>query len=157
MQSRNSPHGFAARTRKNLEYVEAASGHADIHVVTQSANSLLGLIVFPWEKIMKKDPTGAIPSTALAALVNQGWPDWDICLGECNTLGDLVRHLRNAVAHGKMQFSSDSLDPKLVTITVEDFKPKKKRPYWRAKIGAPKLKDFCLRFIDLLETSGTQI
>ncbi len=88
---------------------------------------------------------------SLDNLTGGGRPAWDIYLGSSETLGDLVYHLRNAVAHGHLVFSSDSRDQDDITIEVADHKPGDRAPYWRARIGAPELKQFCLRFIRLLE------
>jgi hypothetical protein len=47
---RNTIEGFAERTRKNLRFIVAAyDGGQDVHTVTQLINSLLGLIVYPYE------------------------------------------------------------------------------------------------------------
>lgn len=41
---------FASRTLKNLQFLESArEAGADVHVVTQLVNSLLGFVVFPLE------------------------------------------------------------------------------------------------------------
>jgi hypothetical protein len=155
MHGRNHPLGFAERTSKNLQHIEAVYGKANIHVVTQVANSLLGLIVFPWEKRLKKGLAKDVARKKLKALAKQGWPEWKINLGTSETLGDLVRHLRNAVAHGRMEFSSDHPDPSLVMVDVRDCEQGKTTPYWSAEIGAVELRDFCLKFIEVLGHSGT--
>ncbi len=148
--SRNDALGFAARTRKNLEHIERAyEGGTDVHVVTQLANSLLGLIVFPREKNFDSH----VKTLELKDLAGQGWPPWHLSKGESGTLGDLVYHLRNAVAHGHVRFSSDDRDPAQVAIEVEDYKPNAQAPYWCARITADDLRAFCFRFIDLLENT----
>lgn len=49
--SRNDALEFARRTQKNLNHIEVAfNSGEDVHLVTQLANSFLGLIVFPWER-----------------------------------------------------------------------------------------------------------
>ena len=51
--SRNEALGIVQRTRKNLDYIMAASNGCErdeVHVVTHLVNSLLGLVVLPWEK-----------------------------------------------------------------------------------------------------------
>jgi hypothetical protein len=146
--SRKHALGFAERTRKNLEAIENAYAEGkDVHVVTQLAISLLGLLVFPWEKHF----AAHVKNLKLDALVRKGWPRWEILLGTCNTLGGLVRHLRNAVAHGHMDFSSDSRVMAEVDIVVEDYKSGSEKPHWKARICATELREFCLRFIRLLD------
>lgn len=146
---RNDALRFAELTRQNLEYVENAFKRGeDVHVVTQLATSLLGLIVFPREKHF----TEQVESLGLDTLVAQGWPRWQISKGTCETLGCLLRHLRNAVAHGRMTFSSDSRQLDEVVIKFEDIDPHKRdKPVnWIARIGAKDLRTFCDRFVDLL-------
>lgn len=146
--SRGHALGFAGRTRKNLEAIEEAFNKGkDVHVVTQLAISLLGLVVFPWEKNF----ANRVKNLKLETLVQEGWPRWEIFIGHCKTLGDLVRRLRNAVAHGHMDFSSDSRLMEEVYIVVEDYKKNANEPHWRARICCKDLRNFCLRFIDLLD------
>lgn len=50
LNPRSDALGLAERTRKNLFFIEAAFERGeDVHVITQVANSLLMLVVFPWE------------------------------------------------------------------------------------------------------------
>lgn len=148
LKSRNETLGYAERTRKNLAHIEEAlKAGEDVHVITQLGNSLLGLIVFPFER----EPTSSIAQVKMAELSTEGWPEWEISLGKADTLGELARHLRNATAHGRMSFSSDNRCLEDVFIRVENYYPKSSTPHWRARISAADLRDFCLRFIQLLE------
>lgn len=145
--SRNQPIGFAERTKKNLVALEAAASNGgDVHLVTQIVMSLLGLVAFPWEKKV----SAAVDGFSLDQLVVEGWPQWTFGLGSCDTLGDLARHLRNSVAHGRFLFSSESRVPAEVIVEFEDWKPKAKAAHWQARIQADQLRDFCLRFIALV-------
>jgi hypothetical protein len=68
------------------------------------------------------------------------------------TLDDLVRHLRNAVAHGRVRFSSDSKDPDDVDVFIEDRKGRgDAEAYWCAQINATDLRRFCMRFLDFID------
>jgi DNA-binding MarR family transcriptional regulator len=148
MPSRTDVLGFAARTRENLECIERAFETKDSgHVITQLVSSLLGLIVFPHEQYLD----ASLKELRLSLLVVQGWPKWNILKGECETLGGLVRRLRNAVAHGRLRFSSDSRHIGEVTIEVEDWHPHARGPHWRARIGAADLRAFCLRYVALIK------
>ena len=148
--SRNDPLGFAERTRKNLAALEAvASIGADVHVVTQVTTSLLGLVAYPWEKQVAKQ----FKASSLQELVQRGWPAWKFLLGTFETLDDLARHLRNAIAHGRFKFSSDSRELQEVTIEFEDRKRGANAADWRASIRAEHLRDFCSRFIALVDSS----
>lgn len=99
--------GFAERTRKNLEYILAAhDAHEGVHVVTQVILSLLGVVVFPFER----HTTEAHVDPDLQELAAAGWPLWDYVDGSRppKTLSGLIGHLRHATAHNNVSFSSDS-------------------------------------------------
>jgi hypothetical protein len=72
-------------------------------------------------------------------------------LGETNTVEDFIHHMRNAVAHGRITFSSDSRDLEEVTLTFEDGKPGSKDIEWRVCIDGKHLRQFCTRFMDLIQ------
>ena len=145
--SRNDALGFAARTRKNLEHiVRGFNTGEDVHVVTQLVNSLLGLVVFLHERKIVE----SIATMRLDELERRGWPRIVVTKGECLTLGALVYHLRNAVAHGLIKFSSDSRFMAEVTITIEDRKPRQPQSYWGATMSASDLREFCFRLADLV-------
>ena len=143
--------GFAIRTRKNLEHViEAQTEGQDVHVITQLINSLLGLVVFAWEREL----VDYLEPQQLGSLVEDGWPSWDIVPIRDkkwdDTLGRLVYHLRNAVAHGNIRFSSDSHNIEEVLIQVVDCDPNDGAPTWEARIEAKGLLDFCFRFCQMI-------
>lgn len=142
LASRNESLGFAERCRKNLTFIEQAkqSGH-DVHVVTQIITSSLGLIVFPWE--YKADRK--IRGTALSTLHESRWPMWTETIPS-KGLGQLIKNIRNAIAHGNVQFSSDDREASNVVVTF-----KSKNGDWQATMAAHDLKHFCLRFIEFIE------
>jgi hypothetical protein len=150
INTRNEAWEFARRTRKNLEFIEKSKGQGeDVHIVTQLTLSLLGLIVFPKEKGLL-DKT---KSKTIKAMEDEDWPTWTITRGkeQTSTLYDLLYHLRNAVAHGRLTFTSDSPHIENVALIVEDKKPNDPEPYWCANIEAKDLHTFCLRFLDLID------
>jgi hypothetical protein len=110
--TRNDTVEFCRRTRRNLGFIENAlqnDPNAPVHAVTQLTLSLLGIVVFPYEKL---DET--IFYKTVTQMKSDGWCGWSIMLDKpkkahetTRTLGDLLRHLRNAVAHGRLRFSSD--------------------------------------------------
>jgi hypothetical protein len=149
MPSRNELLGFATQTRENLDCVERAfKEKGKGHVVTQLVLSLLGLIVFPHQKHFD----AALKEIRLDRLAAVGWPRWEILKGKCETLGSLVRRLRNAVAHGRLRFSTRQIGE--VIIEVEDWHPHARGPHWRARIGAADLRTFCLRYVALIEDTA---
>lgn len=155
--TRNDTLEFCRRTRRNLEFIEHAkkeNPQALIHVVTQLTLSLLGLVVFPFERLDR-----TIFDKTVAELKAEGWFGWCITLdnptkGRSSTvsLGDFLTHLRNAVAHGRLTFSSDSANANEVAVTAED-RPNGKGAAvnWRAEIAAGQLREFCLRFLDFID------
>jgi hypothetical protein len=152
--TRNEALVFARRTHQNLKFIkEARAKGEDVHEVTQLALSLLGLVVFPKEKLLI-DKTKRM---TISEMKNKGWPDFKITLendkAPTSTLFDIIYHLRNAVAHGRLFFTSDSPISKEVAIIIEDKKPKDTKPYWRAEIDAPSLNAFCLNFIEFIDDS----
>jgi hypothetical protein len=151
---RNEPLGFAGRTRKNLDFIiNARAANKDVHEVTQIINSLLGLVVIPWEQLK----TTMAPETRdkeLAVLVDQGWPKWKVTFSKksCDTLAELARHLRNAVSHGRVEYDSDSRVPADVTVALEDRDFRSPHSLnWKANIAADQLRIFCEQFTGLLE------
>ena len=146
--SRNDALGFAQRTRKNLAYIEAAFAEgADVHVATQLVISLLGLVVFPTERNVVRQ----LETLRLSELEALGWPRWEFELGSSETLEQLMRYLRNAVAHGRIHFSSESRTLSEISVQAENYAPKATSPNWRVRISATDLRSFCLKFIDLVE------
>jgi hypothetical protein len=150
--SRNDALVFGQRTRKNLEYLKNVSNNnQEVHIVTHLANSLLGLIVFPWEQNFVEH----IEKIQLDELQRKGWPQFKITKGKkkCKTLGSLIRHIRNVVAHGRIRFSSDSPDINEVVINFEDYYSNAIEPHWCAHLEAKYLHAFCVQFVELLENT----
>jgi hypothetical protein len=151
MPSRNEVKGFAIRTRMNLDFILAAhEKQADVHAVTQVVLSLLGLVVFPFERLMK----GYRGSWPLAELETEGWPSWNYLDGSepPAELTQLMANLRHAVAHSNIAFSSDSRYLNGVTITFMNRVPQRHGGgEWRASIRGDDLLTFCRRYLVLLE------
>jgi hypothetical protein len=141
--TRNDPSGFARFGLKNLEFIEQAAKDdpaLDLHPVTQLALSLLGVIVFQREaKTLEKNPK--VHSKKLTSLDSQ----WRMS-PSCDTVGELVDHLRHAVAHGHVSFSSGSRQ--LHEVEVSFSNPPKR---WTGSIQADALREFCYRLMQLLE------
>jgi hypothetical protein len=148
LASRNTSLGFAQRTSRNLEHIAAAHSRGErVHIVTQTVLSLVGLVVFPWAAGVD----ASVKTLRYETLIQQGWPAWKIAVGRADTVGQLIRHLRNAVAHRRIAFSSDSLDAADVEVTFEDARGDNASPNWRASIRADALRDFCMNFARLVD------
>lgn len=157
--TRNEALEFAKRTRRNLEYIEAAAREQHkVHVVTQLTLSLLGLVVFPREKLLLANAE----KMTIERMVSEGWPLWDISKDDrpdyrTTNLRVLLNRLRNAICHARVVFDSDSRSIDDVVITIEDGpRPKNWSSFkadWVATISATNLRAFCYRFFDFVENS----
>ena len=150
---RNHAGVFAQRTLKNFRHIKNSrvNGNTDVHVVTQLANSLLGLVILPfsgdkfgpdldrpigdfhWCKwvILEDNPTLGGTRTKVVKPVT-------------TTLRHLVNHLRNAAAHRRISFSTDGPYPRGVTLTALDAYSNTGPVYWRAHINGADLEAFCI-------------
>lgn len=92
---------FAARTLRNLDFVQerVRTGDKSLYDVTQLWNSLLGLIVLPLETDKSR-----IPGVPMAELESKGWPRLTANGHHSDSLHNLVKNLRNAVAHANVTF-----------------------------------------------------
>ena len=146
--------GFATRTRTNLlslERLQASSANHEVHVVTQLVNSLLGVVVFPWERRV----TDNFDGTELSVLATEGWPAWKMSGKKIKTLGKFVQCLRHSVAHGNIRFSSNSRLPAEVTVYVANFPLREPGPaIWEGEIRADQLHHFVLKLIQRIEAAS---
>lgn len=146
LTSRNKPSGFAWRTLKNLENIHRAyQVGADVHVVTQLMLSLQGMLVFPMEQ---EHAFGLLAEIPLNHFESYPWcKGWNIITDTYKTkvvtVFHLVRHVRNAVSHRGVLFSSDSRDMTEVQIRFEDRNPHNPEQIWQAEIEAVDLWNFC--------------
>jgi hypothetical protein len=140
---------FARRTKANLVAVERlrASGQ-DVYEVTQLVNSMLGLLVFPQQEYMKR-----IPQTPLEQLRQEGWPVPEVRGGfrQVSDLRQLVRYLRNAIAHFNVQFLYDG-ESQIRGLRVWNEDEREKKKTWEAELSVNDIRGIADRFITLLET-----
>jgi hypothetical protein len=139
---------FAERTRHNLEVIrqQHVEGN-DVFEVTQLINSMLGLLVLPKEHYYQ-----SIPTTPLEQLRKEGWPEPVLSgnLKAHSDLRDLIRLLRNSVAHFNIEFteSGGHIDG-VVLSNKRDGKTT-----WKAALSLTELEDITDRFIDLILSQG---
>lgn len=149
---RNTVWGIRDRTLKNLKFIKKVRNKTDtdVHVVTHLVTSLLGLIVFPYEEILVSH-RHHFRDIAIQDLVAKGWPEWKFDIGQSDSFEDHMRHLRNAISHRGVFFSSDSRKPEDVDVTFMD-RPSKKAPWnWGATIRADRLEEFAIKFAEYLQ------
>jgi HEPN family protein len=156
--TRNDVLEFARHTRRNLEYIEDAKAEdpsAPIHVVTQLTLSLLGIVVFPYANADETTSENILGKT-IAQMAEEDWLGWAITLDNAEpptrTLRELLWHVRNAVAHGRLTFNYDAPRLEEVVISVEDKRPNASAPInWRAEIRGSHLREFCLGFLEFVD------
>ena len=153
-ESRRTTRGFAKRTRRNLELAtESYAIRKDFHVITQLVNSLLGIVVVPWQRHTNEGEED-FGLTTLEDIDGKGWPKWEFTGNEGSEsefLKDFVYHLRNAASHGHYEFSRypDSRRLDEVTIEVSDG-PLGTAP-WSYKIRGDELYNFCIELSKHIE------
>lgn len=152
MEYKNLVMDFIERTQKNLEFIEQAARFEEdgqVFEVTQLINSLLGLIVFPRENYYEN-----IPETPLAELETQGWkiPAVSGQFEQVKDLRQLMKYLRNAIAHSNLEFDSDGVN--LTGIRLWNCSHGKKT--WEVRMSLEELRDLTFRFIELLRHEQNQ-
>jgi hypothetical protein len=156
LRVRNDPLGFAQRTLKNFRNIEEGyKNGADVHVVTQLMISLLGVVVFPWEKRSFETLRTLRIGVSLCGAQKYQWnitKDTYEGAERCDSIGVLLNRLRNATSHGRVIFSSDSRDIQDVSITFSDRRPRDKQTYyeWSADITAADLREFCVGLLNTM-------
>jgi HEPN pEK499 p136 len=134
--------GLAHRAMKNLEYIERSfDSGADVHVVTQILTSLQAILVLPYEvdcfDANEQQPISSYPEWIPKIDTYKKRP--------CNNLGTLLWHVRNAIAHRRLHFSSESRKPSEVVIRFSDeFTDRNTRQtqQWEMEIRGDLLREF---------------
>jgi HEPN pEK499 p136 len=151
IESRSLSTGIAIRTLKNLDFIKQAFAEGkDVHVVVQTVNSLLGLLMFPVEKetqFFKPLESVSLAPPSYFFAVHQSLPDFPLLpslkivqFENCTNLTRFFRRLRNAIAHRRIDFSSDSRDIAAVIITLRDKPQDRNRPIdWEIELSAEDL------------------
>jgi hypothetical protein len=134
------------RTISNLQFVEAHQAANGPYEVTQLLNSFLGALCHPWETY--KTELGA---KSVADATVEGWPqikkeqqtDQDP-----QSFGDLVRLMRNGIAHGNIEFLPDAAgEIGAVRIWNKDHGVRT----WGCSIGVGDMRKFLICFVNLSE------
>jgi len=136
---------FAQRTLKNLQAIERLRSEGqDVYEITQLVNSTLGILVFPQQRYIDQ-----IPNTPLKQLKQQGWPIPKVRPGlqQVEDLNQLIRYLRNAIAHFNIEFIGDGQN-RLHMLRVWNMSRGNK--IWEAELSFDDLRGIAERFIELL-------
>ena len=133
------------RTMGNLEFVEHHAQRDGPFEVTQLINFFLGALAHPWETL--KVDLFAIPlSSAQAA----GWPVPEQQDGRTTPqlLGDLLRFIRNGIAHGNLSFFPDHRG-QIQAIGIANYD--RGRRTWSGVISVRDMRALLERFVALAE------
>jgi hypothetical protein len=149
MNYENLVKDFALRTQKNLHALrnlQASDPKSEVYEVTQLMNSMLGLLVFPQQQYVTN-----IPKVPLSTLASQGWPVPKIVgdYPQVEDLNQLVRFLRNAVAHFNLKFLSDS-DGRIRGLEVWNRDPRRQAVTWKAELSVEDIEKISQKFIELI-------
>lgn len=136
---------FAERTKKNLVAIDKlrADG-SEVYETTQLINSCLGLLIFPQQQYIN-----GIPETPLQDLESQGWPIPRVTgkFRQVDHLKDLIRYLRNAIAHFNISFIGDGHNQIRVLRVWNTSRGSKT---WEAELSIDDLRGITDRFSDML-------
>lgn len=146
MEYQNLVIDFIQRTKENLAFIEfkVKTEDSQVYEVTQLINSMLGLLVFPHERYR-----GDIPAIPLKELEQKGWlvPCIEGNFPQVENLKELIRYLRNAVAHTNLEFVSDNHNLSGLRLWNVDRRGQKT---WQVRMTIVELRSLVLNFADLL-------
>ena len=135
---------FISRTEKNLRAIEKLSQEGEsVYEVTQLINSLLGLLVYPRERFFE-----TIPDITQETMINEGWPLPSGENAQVSGLKELIRYMRNAVAHFNIEFITDKNEIEGIRFKNYDFRDEgRKKPLWIGVYKLEPLKKFVNMFL----------
>lgn len=136
------------RSMANLDFVEAHAGPGGPYEVTQLINTFLGALAHPYEAM--RDDLMTLPLAEAAAL---GWPRIDKerpSDSEPASLGDLIRLMRNGMAHGNLEYLSDGKG-QIRALRVWNTHPRTGARTWVAVVPVAEMRRFLVLFVELVE------
>ena len=144
-------HDFAKRTLANLDALarmRTQNPEVEFFEVTNLINSMLGLLIFPQQAFVTE-----IPPTPLAELESQGWPIPRVTgnFAQVQNLNQLVRYLRNAIAHCNVKFKSGERDEIIGLIVWNNDTRKPGFPKtWQAELTLDEVEKITRKFVALI-------
>lgn len=135
------------RTMANLEFVEAKATLEGPYETTQLINSFLGALAHPWEAMRPQ-----LEEMTLTEAEGRGWPDIKKEREQDRdpaNLGDLIRLMRNGLAHGNIDFFPGG-DGRIAALRVWNALPNGARS-WGAVVSTADLRAFLFAFAALIE------
>ncbi|NSW54183.1 MAG: hypothetical protein HPY85_16905 [Anaerolineae bacterium] len=153
MDYNNLVKDFAQRTRENLAYIDAAHARGEnVYEVTQLVNSLLGLLIFPQQRWVNR-----VPRIGLEELVRRGWPEIhptpriqaDAHFQQADNLHDLVRVLRNSIAHCNIEISDVDANNEICGLRIWNINRQGDKT-WEAELSIADLRALAENFAVLM-------
>jgi hypothetical protein len=136
------------RSMANLAFIETHASPAGPYEVTQLINTFLGALAHPFEAM--REDLMALPLTDAAA---QGWPTIKKERPSDNepvSLGDLIRLMRNGLAHGNLDYLSDGKG-QIYALRVWNTHPRTGARTWGAAVSVADMRRLLDRFVELIE------
>ena len=135
---------FIIRSRSNLEFLKPPQ-----YEVTQLINSAIGLLIIPKETYYKEIQDDMIPSEILYEVKQCIFP---YTYGEPQNLQNIVKHMRNGIAHGKISFEAEksplkSQPPHIHNIIFKDSRDSK---CFKMVISVDLFRKFLVAFSDAM-------
>ena len=146
MKYENLVKDFVKRTKQNnlmLHKLQIENPNLEFYEVTQLINSLLGLLIFPQQEYLDR-----IPKTPLDELAKSGWPIPKVVgdYPQVKNLNQLVRYLRNAIAHFNIKFYDEF--QQIAGLTV--WNKYDGEITWKATLTNSDIEEITNRFVDLM-------
>lgn len=151
MMYENLIHDFARRTLANLDavaHLRRQNSEIQFYEVTNLINSMLGLLIFPQQAFVNR-----IPPIPLSELEEQGWaiPRVTGKFAQVRDLNQLVRYLRNAIAHCNVKFKAGAED-EIVGLIVwnNDTRRPGSPKTWQAELSLEEIESITRKFVALI-------
>ena len=145
MMPKETVYDIMKRTIFNLKFIEQHKNREGPYEITQLLNSFMGAVAHPWEKYKKE-----LNSITLDEAHAIGWPaiekerrkDRDP-----ENLGDLIRLIRNGLAHGNITPYPDPND-EIRSVLIWNINRSNVRD-WGAVLTVEVLRDLLFKFVEL--------
>jgi hypothetical protein len=141
------------RSMANLAFIEAHAGPAGPYEVTQLINTFLGALAHPFEAMR-----GDLIALSLSDATVQGWPPITQerpTDREPSSLVDLIRLMRNGLAHGNITLLADGKG-RIQSLRIWNTDPRTGARTWSAVVALQDMRRFLDRFVELIEQRHRQ-
>ena len=134
------------RTIHNLEFIEHYAAPSGPFEVTQLINSFIGALAHPWEQLKAELKEMALSNAVGWPMIQKERPNDD----DPKSIGDLVRLLRNAIAHGNIDLlPGDQAEIKALRVWNND--PRSGRRTWGTLLTVADMRLCLIQFVALAE------